>query len=189
MQQDIENIIREVKAGNKMAFKYLLDEHQQYAFRVAFRVLCNEEDAKDVVQESFIKIWKNISNFDLKLKFTSWMYKIVINSALDKLRSIRRPNMVNIDTVSENLCRLERCGPDVQLENQELGNIISHIAEGLPEKQKLVFVLRDIQGFDSIEVQNMLDMPATSVKSNLYNARQFVSKKLSKLPAYERRVR
>ena len=189
MQQDIVNIIEEVKSGNKTAFKYLVEEHQQYAFRVAFRVLCNEEDAKDVVQESFIKVWKNINSFDVNLKFTTWMYKIVINSALDKLRSLKRPNTINIDKVSENLCHLEKNGPDVQLENQELGNIISLIAEGLPTKQKLVFVLRDIQGFDSIEVEKILEMPATSVKSNLYTARKSVRKKLSKLPACERRVK
>jgi len=188
MQQDIVNIIEEVKAGNKTAFKYLVDEHQKYAFRVAFRVLCNEDDAKDVVQESFIKIWKNINNFNLKLKFTTWMYKIVINSAIDKLRSFRRINTVNIDMLSENLCHLERHGPDVQLENRELENIISHIAEGLPEKQKLVFILRDIQGLDSVEVEHLLEMPATSVKSNLYTARQSVRKRLSKLMACERRV-
>ena len=189
MQQDIANIIEKVKSGNKMAFKYLVEEHQQYAFNVAFRVVCNEEDAKDVVQESFIKIWKNINSFNAKLKFTTWMYKIVINSALDKLRSLKRLNTINIDKVSENLCRLEKQGPDVQLENRELGNIITHLADGLPAKQKLVFVLRDIQGFDSVEVENILEIPATSVKSNLYTARQSVRKKLSKLMARERRVK
>ncbi len=188
MQQDIVNIIEEVKSGNKMAFKHLVEEHQQYAFNVAFRVVCNEEDAKDVVQDCFIKIWKNINSFNAKLKFTTWMYKIVINSAIDKLRSGKRANMINIDNVSEKLCHLDLNGPDVQIENQEIGNIISLISDGLPEKQKLVFVLRDIQGFDSVEVQNILDMHETSVKSNLYNARQFVRKKLSKLLACERRL-
>ncbi len=188
MQQDIVNIIEEVKSGDKTAFKYLVEGHQQYAFKVAFRVVCNEEDAKDVVQESFIKVWKNINSFDTKLKFTTWMYKIVINSAIDKLRSSRRPKMTDINIVSENLCLLEKRGPDVQLENRELGDIIAHISEGLPEKQKLVFVLRDIQGFNSPEVQKILDMPETSVKSNLYNARKSVREKLSKLMAYERRV-
>lgn len=189
MQQDIANIIKEAKSGNKMAFKYLVEEHQQYAFNVAFRVVCNEEDAKDVVQESFIKIWKNINSFNAKLKFTTWMYKIVINSAIDKLRLSNHVNTINIDNVSESLCQLERKGPHEQIENQELGNMITLISEGLPKKQKLVFVLRDLQGFDSVEVQNILDMPETSVKSNLYNARQFVRKKLSKLMTFERRAK
>jgi len=96
--------------------------------------------------------------------------------------------MIDIDKVSENLFYLEKDGPDVRLENQELGNMITLISEGLPEKQKLVFVLRDIQGFDSVEVQKMLDMSETSVKSNLYHARQIVRQQLSKLLAYERRV-
>lgn len=188
MQQDIANIIKEVKSGNKMAFRYLVEEHQQYAFNVAFRVVCNEEDAKDVVQESFIKIWKNIDSFNAKLKFTTWMYKIIINSAVDKLRSAKRAKMIHIDKVSEKLFCLEKHSQDVQIENRELGDMITLISDGLPEKQKLVFVLRDLQGFNSIEVQSILDMPETSVKSNLYNARQFVRKKLSKLLAYERRL-
>lgn len=187
MQQDIVNIIEEVKSGNKTAFKHLVEEYQQYAFNVAFRVVCNEEDAKDVVQESFIKIWKKVNSFDVKLKFTTWMYKIVTNSAIDKLRSSTRTNTINIDKVSENLCRLDTHGPDVQIENRELGNMIKFISEELPEKQKLVFVMRDIQGFDSVEVEKILEMHHTSVKSNLYNARQLVRKKLSKLLAYERR--
>ena len=117
------------------------------------------------------------------------MYKIVINSAIDKLRSSTRTNTINIDKVSESLFSIKRHGPDVQLENHELGNLITLISQGLPEKQKLVFILRDIQGFDSVEVEKILDMSHTSVKSNLYNARQLVRKKLSGLLAYERRVK
>jgi len=188
MQMDIVNIIKEVKSGNKTAFKNLVEEYQEYAFRMAFRILSNEEDAKDVVQDSFIKIWKSINSFDAKLKFTTWMYKIVINCAIDKLRSSKSKNTINIDKVSENLCRIDRTNPDEQIENKELGNIITCISDGLPEKQKLVFVLRDIQGLDSHEVEKILEMTDTSVKSNLYNARQSVRKKLSKLLAYERRT-
>ncbi len=73
MQQAFDNIIQEAKLGNKVAFKHLLEEHQQFAFNVAFRVMSNQEDAKDVVQESFIKVWKNISSFNVKMKFTTWM--------------------------------------------------------------------------------------------------------------------
>ena len=186
MQQDIVNIIEEVKSGNRMAFKYLVEEHQQYAFNIAFKVLCNEEDAKDVVQESFIKVWKNINSFNVKMKFTTWMYKIVINNAIDKLRSTRRMKMFNIENASESLYHVEKLSPDVQLENSELGNIINLISEELPEKQRLVFVLRDIQGFDSDDVEKFLAMTSTSVKSNLYNARKLVRKKLAKLFVYER---
>ena len=188
MQMDIVNIIKEVKSGNKTAFKNLVEEYQEYAFRMAFRILSNEEDAKDVVQDSFIKIWKSVNSFDAKLKFTTWMYKIVINCAIDKLRSSKSKNTINIDKVSENLCRIDRTNLDEQIENKELGNIITLISDGLPEKQKLVFVLRDIQGLDSHEVEKILEMTDTSVKSNLYNARQSVRKKLSKLLAYERRT-
>lgn len=188
MQQAFENILEEAKAGNKKAFKLLVEEHQQFAFRVAFRVVCNQEDAKDIVQESFIKVWKNIGSFNVKMKFTTWMYKIVVNTAIDKLRSGRRLNTTNIDQFSENSLSLDRLHADEQLENKELGQLIASISEGLPTKQRLVFVLREIEGLTSSEAGKALDMTETSVKSNLYNARQFVRKKLSNILSIERRV-
>lgn len=188
MQQVFDDILEEAKAGNKVAFKHLVEEHQQFAFNVAFRVMCNQEDAKDVVQESFIKVWKNISKFNVKMKFTTWMYKIIVNTAIDKRRSSKRTHTISIDHISEHSIQLERLHADEQLENKELGQIIASISDGLPTKQRLVFVLRDIQGLNSREVGKALDMAETSVKSNLYNARQFVKKRLSKLITNERRA-
>lgn len=188
MQQVFDDILEKAKAGNKVAFKHLVEEHQQFAFNMAFRVVCNQDDAKDVVQDSFIKVWKNIGNFNSKMKFTTWMYKIIVNTAIDKLRSSKRMQTTNIEQVSENSFALERLHADEQLENKELGQLIASISDGLPTKQRLVFVLRDIQGLNAVEVSKALDMAETAVKSNLYNARQFVRKKLSKFLTSERRA-
>ncbi|MEZ5082742.1 MAG: RNA polymerase sigma factor [Bacteroidales bacterium] len=187
MQLDIEKSILQIQKGDSTAFKTLVEEYQQYAFKLAFRIVCNEDDAMDVVQESFIKIWKKINTYKPEIKFTTWMYKIISNTAIDKLRSIKRNNHINIDDVSLLCDRMSNEHPDVQVDNIETGQLIRTISESLPEKQKLVFILKDLQGMDSNEVENILNMNETSVKSNLYHARKGIREKLNKLLSYERR--
>jgi len=188
MQNRIDSIIEQVKEGNKTAFKHLVEEYQKYAFNLAFRVLYNEEDAKDVVQDSFIKIWKNIKSFKTGLKFTTWMYKIVINTAIDKQKSLRMSKAIELDEISNSILAIERDGPEARLNNDQLGKVIEQITSALPEKQRLVFILRDLQGMDPHEVENVLDLTETSVKSNLYHARQVVRLKLEKFLETERRA-
>ncbi|MCD4664412.1 MAG: RNA polymerase sigma factor [Bacteroidales bacterium] len=188
MQADTEKIIQQIKNGDQKAFRVLVENHQQYAFSLAFRILCDEDEAKDAVQESFIKIWRSIKNYDEKMKFTTWMYKIVTNTAIDRFRSIKRLNQVNIETVYEKLEKQNHHNPGVQLDNRETAQLIRIISETLPEKQKLVFVLRDLQGLDSCEVEDILNLPETSVKSNLYHARKVIREKLNKILSFERRL-
>ncbi len=183
MQKDTQQIIGQVKKGDHKAFRLLVEKYQQFAFTLAFRILCDEDEAKDATQESFIKIWKNIKNYNPKMKFTTWMYKIVTNTAIDRLRTKSRVNMVSLEAVSENLDGL-REDPGKKIDNKEAAQLIRAIAEDLPEKQKLTFVLRDIQGLSSEEVQTILDIPENSVKSNLYHARKAVKKKLNALVSY-----
>ena len=188
MQWDTEKIILQIQKGDNNAFKILLEKYQHYAFKLAFRIVCNDEDAKDVVQESFIKIWKNMKTYKREIKFTTWMYKIITNTAIDKLRVIKRNNHVNIKDVSQLLDLMSNEHPDIQFDNLETGQLIRTISESLPEKQKLVFILRDLQGMGSKDVEEVLDMNETSVKSNLYFARKAVREKLNKLISYERRL-
>lgn len=188
MQIETGNILKLVKNGDQKAFGHLVEKYQGYAFSLAFRILCDTEESQDVVQESFIKIWKNISTYNFKLKFTTWMYKIVTNCAIDKLRTINRKKTENIDHEKTLIDETIEFNPEKHLENKEMGNLIREISNDLPEKQKLVFILRDIQGLSSEEVENILDLSQTSVKSNLYHARKIVREKLIKLNSLERRL-
>ena len=189
MQSELKKIINKVKKGDQRAFRLLVEQHQKYAYNLAFRLLCDEEEARDAVQDSFIKIWQKITDYKIELKFTTWMYKIVTNTAIDRLRSIKRLNLVQLEDVSEKLEKMNEQGFENQMDNKETGQLIRLISEGLPQKQRLVFVLRDIQGLGSAEVENILSLPETSIKSNLYHARKMIREKLTKIMAYERRVK
>jgi RNA polymerase sigma-70 factor (ECF subfamily) len=188
MRLDTGDIIKQAMKGSQQAFRQLVEKYQPYAFKLAFRILADDEEARDAVQESFIKIWKNLSNYDPKMKFSTWMYKIVTNSAIDRLRSIKRMNLVNIDDISEKLEKISNPGTEEYLDNKETGQLIRIVCEELPEKQRLIFILRDLHGMESQEVESILDLPDTSVKSNLYLARKAIRERLSRLLAYERRT-
>jgi len=189
MQQELKEIIELAKSGNHIAFKKIVERYQQYAFNLAFRILCDEEEAKDAVQDSFIKIWKNLNTFNTSHKFTTWMYKIVTHTAIDQYRknsSNKTISIYNIEfSITETLENTDQNNQD----NIEMARLISILAKGLPEKQRMVFILRDIQGFRSTEVQEILEVSEKVVKSNLYHARKSVKGKLTKLTAYERRLK
>ena len=187
MLSELGDIIKQVKLGDHSAFKILVEKYQLYAYKLAFRILCDDEEAKDVVQDSFVKIWKNIQSFDSKQKFTTWMYKVVTYTAIDRYRVIKKSSKVSFTLVNEGLNNLSENNAFIDFENKQLGELIKYMADKLPEKQRLVFVLRDLQGMDSIEVQDILDMTATMVKSNLYQARKVLKQRLTTIMEYERR--
>jgi len=189
MLTEQENIIKKAINGDKEAFGKLVMQHQKYAFNLAFRIVCNEDDARDIVQDSFIKIWKNMKQYLPKMKFTTWMYKIVTNTAIDFVRSNKKMNTVNIDDFHATLEHTVVNTPEAVLNNKETGQLISSFADTLSEKQKLVFILRDLQGLNSSEVSEIMDLPETSVKSNLYHARRAIGEKLHKILSYERSIR
>jgi len=184
---DHSQIIHQIKKGNQSAFRLLVEQYQAYAFKLAFRIVCNEEDAKDVVQESFIKIWRNIHNYRPSVKFTTWMYKIVTNSAIDLYRKNARQNSISLDESINIVSESQHDSTNKNQNNKELSILIHKMADGLPEKQRMIFVLRDLQEMDSPEVQEILELSETTVKSNLYHARKTIKEKLHTLMAYERR--
>jgi RNA polymerase sigma-70 factor, ECF subfamily len=181
MLTDLHEIIGKVKTGDQAAFRRLVEEYRQQAFSLAFRIVCDEEEARDVVQESFIKVWQKIETFDMNGNFSGWLNTIVANSAIDRMRQIKKHPTVKLDQVINKIDHLNLNIVQTEVDNQETAQLILWISEGLPEKQKMVFILRDLQGVDSSEVQQILNLSETSVKSNLYYARKAIREKLLKV--------
>jgi RNA polymerase sigma-70 factor (ECF subfamily) len=187
MPSELNDIIKQVKLGDHSAFKILVEQYQLFAYKLSFRILYDDEEAKDVVQDSFIKIWKNIHSFNNKQKFTTWMYKVVTNTAIDRYRAIKKKSKVDFSIVNDAINNLTEPNTFIDFENKQLGELIKYLADKLSEKQRLVFILRDLQGKDSEEVQEILDISAITVKSNLYHARKIIKQKLVAILDYERR--
>ena len=189
MPENLQEIIACIRNGDRKAFRILVEMYQQPAYRLSFRILGIEDEARDAVQESFIKIWQKIGSFDTSREFTPWMYRILVNTAKDRMRTMHRHITVPIDLVSQKLEAMQQRDPATTADNHELAVLIKGLADMLPEKQKLVFILRDIEGLASEEVQTITEMNETSVKSNLYHARKSVRERLFKILEKERTIK
>jgi len=177
-----ENLIRKSQNGDMISFRDLIINNQRFVFSVAFKILCDEETAREVTQECFIKVWKNISLFNFKNKFTTWLYKIAVNICYDKLREKRNRNkfFLNYDEAEQELIPDDNNDISIKIENEELAKQIEFVSHGLPPKQRIVFSLRDLQDFSIDEVIKITGMSEASVKTNLVYARRTVKSKLIK---------
>lgn len=180
MTQTERDIIIRCQQGDKQAFRWVVQTYQQMIFSLALKMLCDEEEAKDMVQETFLRVWQNIRDFDLKRTFTTWLYTIASRLCLDWLK--RKSRIVPLPE-DELVLRNYVADNDSQrtLENSEWISIVRLMADELSAKQKLVFTLCQLEGLLSSEVEQITGLDARQVKSNLFVARQTIRKRLTEL--------
>lgn len=151
-------------------------------FRFSLHIVKDEDLAKDVVQESLIKVWEKRDQWELIHNLEAWCMQITRNKALDKLRSkhVKKTDLfeVELDT------RKERDTPEIVTERSELMNRIKDLIEQLPERQREVMQLRDIEGYAYKEIAEMLQVDINLVKTNLFRARRKIKESLIKVDAY-----
>lgn len=171
-------LIQEAVRGSQPAFRAIVEVNQGFVYAVAFRFVNDSQDAEDITQEVFVRLWKNLHTYKPEVKLTTWLYKIVTNRCLDFLKSRhgrQRKNAVDAEKQHE---LTDYSTPERDYQQHELIKIIHAAADELTPKQKAVFVLRDLEGLTPDEVSETLSMPAGNVKSNLFHARQKISEKL-----------
>ncbi len=138
------------------------------------------EEAKDVVQETFLRVWQRLGDYDTQRSFTTWLYVIASRLCLDALRNMKRTSPLPAD---EQVLRHFAADSTMQrqLENREWVSIVRALADGLSPKQRLVFTLSQLEGLPSQEVEQVTGLSASQVKSNLYVARQTIRERLKRL--------
>ena len=180
MTQTELDIITRCQQGEKDAFRWVVQTHQRMLFSLALKMLCDEEEAKDIVQETFIRVWQSIRTYNPEKPFTTWIYTIASRLCLDRLKRMSR-----IVTMPEDELVMRRFATESDsqriLENQEWVSIVRTMADGLSDKQRLVFTLCQLEGLSSEEAQEITGLDARQVKSNLYVARQTIRKRLAAL--------
>lgn len=178
-----DTLISRSKHGDTDAFRKLVEAYQSYVFTLSFRLLWNEDDARDAVQETFIRVWNHLQGFNSEMKFSTWLYKIATNICYDKLKiNKRRNNLISLG-LENNLVWNQPSLENIEnhLINEELGKLIQFFTQELTPKQKLVFTLRDLEGLEVDEIVSITGLTAAKIKSNLYCARQFIREKLERI--------
>jgi RNA polymerase sigma-70 factor, ECF subfamily len=178
-----EQSLARSKQGDAWAFRQVVEAYQRYAFSLAFRIVCNEEDARDIVQEAFIRVWKHIKEYTPEVKFTTWLYRIVVNLSYDRLKGERRRRglFTVISKMSGTDHDADALSAETNIMNRDLADRINAVAQGLPLRQRMVFVLRDLQDLSVAEVAEILDMSHESVKTNLCYARRHIRLRLERM--------
>ena len=166
---DDADLVTRALAGEQEAFRALVERHQTRAFWVARGMLGNDEDARDVAQEAFIRVHRSLHRFDINLKFSTWLHQIVVNLSIDHMRKHRRRRGVDLDAVAEVEDPREQRDP---VEGQELKERVMRVLEELPPKYKAVMVLSDLQGIGAKQIAEITDTTHATVRWRHHRARK-----------------
>jgi len=166
-----EDLVAAFQGGEKTAFDLLVGRWERKIQGVIFRVVGGREDARDVAQEVFLKVYRGLADFKKEARFSSWLYQIALNASRDRLRRRRGRSYVSLDEAGE-VVELRSASPARSplelVEAQDLSRTVSTAVEALPEEQREVIVLKEFQGLTFVEIADILSVPVSTVKTRLY---------------------
>ncbi len=185
-REEEAKIIRAVLDGNTNAFEDLVLEYQKQVYHIALKMTGSEEDAFDLSQETFLKAYRSLSTFRGEAGFGSWLYRLAANLSIDFLRKKKRQGsgqIISLDNEEEGQRPLElpdlRYEPQSALEKKELREKVRAGLQRLPHEQRLILVLRDVEGFSYQEIADALKLELGTVKSRIYRARAHLARLLT----------
>ena len=174
-------VIRAVQRGDQDAFEQLVRAYDQSVLRLAMNLLRSPEDARDVYQEAFLRVYRNIHTFRFDCSFHTWLYRIVTNICLDHLRKrkVRREESAVVETADGALDRMEsfeqegpHADPERRMWNRQIGRRIDSALGDLTPRERMVFELRHYQGLRLRAIGEMLGTSEEAAKNCLFRATQ-----------------
>ena len=183
---DDRELVRRAQAGDKEAFEELVRRHQHRVFAVAGGILRRREDVEDVAQQVFVKAYFSLRRFDQRAAFSTWLYKITVNECWDLLRKKKvRPLLYESDLSEEQAGqfsaaeRLESGAQDVS-DKLEAQQQVENLLQGLDERDRMMLILKEVEGFAIDEIAEILDLNANTVKVRLFRARRRIVNQVRK---------
>lgn len=190
--KDEKRLVNKAKNGNIAAFEELITAHEVKIYNIAYRMFHNEEDAKDLSQEIFIKVFENIGKFKGNSSFSTWLYRIATNTCIDELRRRKGKETYSIDAEVEtdegNMKREYsdlKPNPEEMAINKEVSIQIQNAMDHLSEEHKTAIILRDLQGLEYNEISEILECSLGTVKSRISRARRQLIELLVKQEPFE----
>ena len=175
MEMTDDAAIEAVRAGDSDAFRFLVERHSRAVFRLAYRMTGNESDAEDVVQESFMRAFKQMHRYESRSSFATWIYRIAANYSLDLIRGRK---IVAPDTVLDTLRELSP-GPDRLFDSERMQKALDGALNELSQQERTAFVLRHFEGLSIEEISGTLGIGNNAAKHSIFRAVQKIRKVLT----------
>jgi RNA polymerase sigma-70 factor (ECF subfamily) len=181
--------LAQARGGDAQGYRVLVERYSPQVFRLAFRITGNEADAEDVVQDAFLRAYRGLAKFDERSQFSTWLYRITTNAALDLIRKRRRheDNREQASATDPDALHptdtLPATNPssDRLVLSAEVKEKVEDALARLSPKEKAAFVLRHFEGMSIAEIARTLDMGSSAAKNNIFRAVQKLRRELSPL--------
>jgi RNA polymerase sigma-70 factor (ECF subfamily) len=175
---DDSELIGKCLKGDRRAFEALLIKYEKPVFNAAYRMLHSTEDARDVTQTVFLKVYENLDKYDPGFRFFSWIYRIAMNESIDCLGKLNRTETIDTEPADEGL------GPEQELINTQLQDDLQIALMSIKPEYRTVVVLKHFLDCSYVEISEILNVPEKTVKSRLFTGRQLLKDALLKSGTY-----
>ncbi len=188
-----ELLVKQCQKGHYDAFEELIHKYQQKVYSLCYRYAGNYDDANDLAQEAFIRVYHSINKFHFKSTFSTWLFRVTSNVCLDEMRKKKKTSSVSLDSPMETdegemYFHLpdQKFNPEIMAERKDVQQIVHNAIQELPTDQKMTLLLREIQGFTYDEIAEVLEVSSGTVKSRLsrsrYNLKEILAQKTELFP-------
>jgi len=180
------NLMLRTKNGDQQAFRELVERHKISVLNLCLRFVGNKEDAEDLAQEVFIRVFQAAPNYEVKAAFTTWLYRITVNLCLNHQRRKKILHFFSLDQGKNAQHQIQNRvpefaaneRPDVDFEKKEVQKYVQQAIQSLPENQKSVLILYRYHDLSYKEIAEVLDTTVSAVESRLHRAKENLKKKL-----------
>lgn len=172
-EPDDIKLMERCSKGDRQAFEILLVRYEKPVFNAAYRMLNSPDDARDVTQTVFLKVFEHLDQYDPKYRFFSWIYRITLNESINWLKKSNRLDALDGDTADTG------GGPEQEASNAQLSEGMQAALMTISPEYRAVIVLKHLLGCSYQEISEVLEIPEKKVKSRLYSARQLLQETLT----------
>jgi len=185
MTRTDEELVARATAGDLDSFNQLVTRWERPIYALAYRTLGREEDARDVVQEAFLRAYRGLRGFKGQAKFSSWLYRITLNLCRDWIRKERRAPLIQVPEGTDPVDLADaKASPAESVEElvarREMSEAVSRAMAELPEEQRTAIMLKEYQGLTFQEIADLLDCPLSTVKTRLYQGLSVLRRRLER---------
>jgi RNA polymerase sigma-70 factor (ECF subfamily) len=170
---DDKELMERCLKGDRRAFETLLVRYEKPVYNAAYRMLHNRDDARDVTQTVFLKVYENLDQYNPAHRFFSWVYRIALNESINWLKKSNRQEALDYEAEDQG------DGPEAMANDQQLGEGMEAALMRISSDYRAVIILKHVLGCSYIEISEVLDIPEKKVKSRLYTARQLLQESLT----------